>query len=153
VVNKYIEPKLTGSRGRPELRSALGLVLLLGIPVAWQSGYPQFPPTSGGRFGQHYPDSNGHSGQDPNSPAQKRLRLLNAERQKQIVSDTERLLKLAKELNDEVAESGSASMSDEELRKVAEIGKLARSVKEKMSFSVGGSPDVNAPLTITPGVQ
>ena len=60
---------------------------------------------------------------------------------------------MAKELNDEVAENDSAAMSSEQLRKVEEIGKLASSVKSKMSFSVGGYPSLNAPLTIQPGIQ
>ena len=103
--------------------------------------------------GQHYPDSTGQYGDDSNSPDKKRMRMLNAERQKALISDTEKLLKLAKELNDEVTESDSASMSDAQLRKVAEIGKLAHSVKEKMSYSVGGFPGINTPLTILPGIQ
>jgi len=143
-------------RRRFVLRSAIGLVLVLGIPVAGQSPYVQnvqFPSTSNGKYSQHYPDSSGQFGQDSNSPDKKRMRLLNAERQKELISDTEKLLKLAKELNDEVTESDTNSMSDAQLRKVAEIGKLAHSVKEKMSYSVGGFPGPNSPLTITPGVQ
>ena len=81
------------------------------------------------------------------------MRLLNAERQRSIVSETEKLLKLARELNDEVAESDSSSMTDQQMRKVEEIAKLAKSVKEKMSFSVGGFPNVNTPMTVNPPVQ
>ena len=132
---------------RQTVRWALGLALVLGIPVAGQSPYP--PST---RLGQQYPDSGSPFGQDSNSPEQKRIRMLNAERQKALVSDAEKLLKLAKELNDEVA-GDSGPMSDEELRKVGEIGKLAKSVKEKMSYSVGGYPSLNTPLTTPPGVQ
>jgi hypothetical protein len=141
--------EMTRSRRRFALRSALGLVLLLGIPLAGQSPFPQFPSGNSGKYGPHdtvqvNPES---------SPDQKRLRLLNAERQKSIVSDTEKLLKLARELNDQVAASDSASMTDEELRKVAEIAKLARSVKEKMSFSMGGFPSVNSPIPVNPVIQ
>ncbi len=142
-----------GTRGRLGVRWAVGLALLLGIPLAGQSPFPQGPTGDGGKFGQRYPDSNGPLGQDPNSPEQRRMRMLNAERQKALVSDAEKLLKLAKELNDKVGTDDSGPMSDNELRKVAEIGKLAKSVKEKMSFSVGGYPNLNAPLTIPPGVQ
>jgi hypothetical protein len=131
----------------------VGIVLLLGIPVAGQSGFFQFPPSNNGRLGKGYPDATGQFPPDPNSPDQKRLRMLNTERQKQIVSETEKLLKLAQELNAEVAESASTSMSDEELHKVGEIAKLAKSVKEKMSFSAGGYPGLNTPLTTTPGIQ
>jgi hypothetical protein len=138
-------------RGRLALRSSLGLVMLLGIPVAGQQPpYSQFPPTNRGNQG--YPDSQSPF-QDGNSPDKRRIQLLNAQRQKDLISDTEKLLKLAKELNEEVAANASDSLSDAEVRKVSEIGKLAKSVKEKMSFSVGGYPALNSPLTIPPGVQ
>ena len=132
-------------RRRLALRSVVGLTLLLGIPVAGQ--YPQFPSTNNGR--QVYPDSNGQMGQDSNTPDKKRIKMLNTERQKTIVSDTEKLLRLAKELNDEMAANDSGTMSGAQLHKVEEIGKLAKSVKEKMSFSMGGFPT----LTIQPPIQ
>ena len=133
------------ARRRLALRSVAGLMLLLGIPVAGQ--YSQFPSTNNGR--QVYPESNGPAGQDSNGPEKKRIQMLNADRQKAIVSDTEKLLKLAKELNDEMAANESGTMSGAQLHKVEEIGKLAKSVKEKMSFSVGGYPA----LTIQPPIQ
>jgi len=146
--------ELRRARRRPlVLRSALAVALALGIPVAGLPGNPQFSSSNNGKVGQHYPDATGQYGDDSNSPDKKRIRLLNAERQKALISDTEKLLKLAKELNDEVAGSDSTSLSDAQLRKVAEIGKLAHSVKEKMSYSVGGFPGINTPLTIAPGVQ
>lgn len=82
----------------------------------------------------------------------KRLRLLNAQRQKSMVSDADKLLKLAKELNDEVASGDSATLTDAQLRKVAEIAKLAKSVKEKMRYSVGGFPSVSPLPIMTPEV-
>lgn len=146
--------KLTRSRrGRLVLRAALGVTLVLGIPGVGQSGYPQFPSNNNGKLGQHYPDSTGQFGDESNSPDKKRIRMLNVERQKALISDTEKLLKLARELNNEVTRSDSTSLSDAQLRKVAEIGKLAHSVKEKMSYSVGGFPGGSTPLTIAPGVQ
>lgn len=133
--------------------ATLGLVMLLGIPLAGQQApFPQFPPGSG-PSPQSFPDSSDPYGQDRTTPDNRRIQLLNEQRQKDLVSETEKLLKLAKELNDEVAASGSDSLSGQQLRKVAEIGKLAKSVKEKMSFSVGGYPSVTSPLTISPGVQ
>lgn len=136
-------------RLRQGVRSVLGLILLLGLPVAGQSPYPQFPSANNGQYGQHYPDSGNPSEQDPNSPEQKRIRALNAARQKSLVSDAEKLLKLAKELNDELAQSDSGTMNAQQLHKVEEIGKLAKSVKEKMSFTAGGFPT----LTIQPPIQ
>jgi len=131
----------------------LGLILLLGIPVAGQSPYPQFPSTNSGRNGQLYPDNSGQFGADSNSPEKQRMRMLNAERQKALVSDTEKLLKLARELNDEVAARDSSGLTGEQLHKLDEIGKLARSVKAKMSFSGGDFPGLNSPLTIPPRIQ
>ena len=133
------------------MRFALVLIFLLGIPVAGQ--FPQFPPTRGDRNGQQYPDGSSPADRGPNSPEQRRLKLLNAERQKSLVSDADRLLKLAKELNDEVGATDTGTMTNGQLRKVEEIGKLAKSVKDKMSYSVGGFPNVNQPLTIPPSIQ
>ena len=50
---------------------------------------------------------------------ERRLSALNIERQKQMVADTNKLLKLAKELNDEVAVQMPATLTPEQLRKVA----------------------------------
>ena len=127
-------------------RIALGLALILGMPVAGQGPYPQFPSTNNGKAGRNYPDTNSQFGGDPAADP-KRMRVLNAERQRELVSDTQKLLQLARELNAEVSDANSAGMTDAQLRKVAEIAKLARSVKEKMTFSVGGYPSLKAPPT------
>jgi hypothetical protein len=71
---------------------------------------------------------------------ERQLRLLNAERQKTMVSDAGKLLKLATQLNAEIAASDQAELTPEQLKRVAEIEKLARKVKQKMSFSVRGTP-------------
>lgn len=138
---------------RPAMRSVLGLAVLLGIPVAGQSPLPQVPAKDSAKFGQQFPDTSGLYDQNPNSPNQKRMQVLNVQRQKAIVSETEKLLELARELNDDVAASNSERMSDDQMHKVAEIGKLAKSVKDKMSYSLGGYPALNTPLTIAPVVQ
>jgi len=77
---------------------------------------------------------------DPNNSAEaeKRLRMINAERQKSMVADTDKLVKLAKELNEEIAHSNSGELSAAQLRKVAEIEKLAHNVRDKMIMSVRG---------------
>jgi hypothetical protein len=143
---------LTTRRQWIAARCGFGLALLLGISVAGPMPYAQFP-SNDSRNNQRLPDVSGQYGQDSNSPDKKRIQMLNAERQKSLVSDADKLLKLAKELNDEVAENDSAALSSEQLRKVEEIGKLAKSVKSKMSFTVGGYPTLNGPLTIPPGIQ
>jgi hypothetical protein len=76
---------------------------------------------------------------DETNPVQveKQLRLINAERQKSMISDASKLLKLAAELNAEVAAAQhTGSFTREQLKKIGQIEKLARSVKEKMSFCV-----------------
>ncbi|MGB7546480.1 MAG: hypothetical protein WBM14_01915, partial [Terracidiphilus sp.] len=78
--------------------------------------------------------------------AEKQLRALNAERQKSMVSDADKLLKLAGELHAEIDAGSSASLTPAQLRKVAEIEKLAHSVKQKMSLAVGGGPVFHEPF-------
>jgi hypothetical protein len=133
-------------RERRPIRFAFGLALVLAMPVAGQAPYPQFPSTNNGKLGRNYPDTNSQFGADPTTDP-KRMRALNAERQKELVSDTQKLLQLARELNAEVTDANAAAMTDAQLRKVAEIAKLARSVKEKMSFTAGGYPNLKSPPT------
>lgn len=79
---------------------------------------------------------------------ERRIRALNDERQKDMVSDTDKLLKLAQELNDEIAAKNAGTLTFDQLHKIAEIEKLARSVKEKMADGVGQPSPVGpqAPL-------
>jgi hypothetical protein len=77
--------------------------------------------------------------------AERRLRALNIERQKQMVSDAAKLLKLAQELNSEVAAANTGEFSFDQLRKIAEIEKLARNVRERMAAAVGEAPNVMPP--------
>ena len=124
------------------VRFVCGLTLLLGLPVIGQSPYPQFPPASNGRFGHNDPDTSVPFGNEA-ALDDRRLRQLNLERQKEIVSDTARLLQLARELNQEITDD--SPITDAQMRKVAEVAKLARNVKERMTFTVGGSPGFKSP--------
>lgn len=74
------------------------------------------------------------------------LRALNADRQKALVSDTNKLLRLANELNAEIAGKQPDTFTPEQLHKMAEIEKLAHSVKDKMSTSVRGTPAFQPPF-------
>ncbi len=56
----------------------------------------------------------------------------NDDRQRRIVSDTQRLVALANQLKTEIALSGAESMTPEMLHQMDEIEKLAKSVKDKM---------------------
>ena len=88
-------------------------------------------------------------GTDDSDPMmdQRRVRALNNERQKQLVADTDKLLKLAKELNDEVAKANSGTLTPDEMHKIADIEKLARSVRQRMTEAVG-EPQTSMPAPI-----
>jgi hypothetical protein len=131
-----------GCSRRPSGR-AFWLAVLLALPCG--GGFSQQSPMVGPQF----PTAPHGMPQDPNEPspfydqyppgeAEKRLRTINAERQKSMVSDTEKLLKLATELNSEIAQSNPGALTPAQLRKVAEIEKLAHNVKDKMVMSVRG---------------
>jgi hypothetical protein len=77
--------------------------------------------------------------------AAKRMRALNADRQKSMVSDANKLLRLARQLDAEIASNPTDALTGEEMRKVEEIEKLARNVKTKMAQSFEGGPQVRPP--------
>lgn len=129
----------SGRLGRWKLSLCWGLgfamvfVIASGHPVRSQSAPPRGiingPPTMSA---------------DPAAPGdfdptmmERRIRALNNERQKDMVSDTDKLLKLAQELNDEIAAKNAGTLTFDQLHKIAEIEKLAHSVKEKMADAVG----------------
>lgn len=72
---------------------------------------------------------------------ERRLRQLNAAQHKSMVADTDKLLKLVTELNSEISSTNPAELNAQQLRKIAEIEKLAHSVKDKMRMSVRGATD------------
>ncbi len=71
---------------------------------------------------------------------QKRQRLLNIERQKAMVSDADKLLKLARQFNAEMLATNPDSLTPAQVRLLNEMEKLARSVKSKMSNPVRLTP-------------
>ncbi len=70
---------------------------------------------------------------------ERRIRQMNVERQKEMVSETNDLLKLTAQLNAEVAKNHSTSLTPDQMRTLARIEKLAKSVREKMSNPVQGT--------------
>ena len=89
-------------------------------------------PQVGGRKGSQSADMDG--GADPmvgNMEAQ-RERMRNADRQKQLQQDTEKLLSLATELKEQVGKTDKNILSVDVIRKADEIEKLAKSVRERM---------------------
>jgi hypothetical protein len=125
------------------------LSFLLVCPLAGPQSVIPFP--------QQSPSANprGPSTLGENQPGQmdpvlerKRQQRLNVERQKEMVSDTAKLLKLAQEFNADAAhEDASDGTSERQMRRLGEIAKLARSVKDKMSYGLGGT----APSFESPG--
>ena len=69
----------------------------------------------------------------PTSPSliAKQEKARNDERQKRLVSDTEKLLTLATQLNEEVGKTDKNVLSVEVIKKADEIEKLAHAVKER----------------------
>ena len=95
-------------------------------------------------------------GEGPNEDAlfeAKRMRALNADRHRSMVSDTEKLVKLARQLDVEIASNPTDRLTPEELQKVAAIEKLARNVKMKMAQSFGGGPDLKPPVIDNRGLR
>lgn len=76
---------------------------------------------------------------------EKRTKALNADRHKSMVSDTERLLKLARQLDAEIASNPTGELTPEELQKLAAIERLAHNVKTKMAQSFGAGPEFRMP--------
>jgi hypothetical protein len=91
---------------------------------------------------------------DPLSEA-KRMKALNADRHKSMVSDTEKLVKLARQLDVEIASNPTDALTPEEVQKLQAIEKLAHNVKTKMAQSFGGGPELRPPVIDTrgPGAQ
>ena len=74
---------------------------------------------------------------EPNDPMERQReeklqKARNADRQKQLVQDTDKLLALAKELKEEVGKSNADTLSVDVVKKAGEIEKLAKSVKDRM---------------------
>ena len=127
-------------------RHMLAILLLLGLPVAAQS--PGMPPQSApDTVGIMQRDSEalGASGIDARMEA-RRIAALNRQRQHQMVSDADKLLKLAKELNADADAGGTILSPAERMQKATEIEKLARNVKEKMTFAIGAPQELTGPF-------
>lgn len=67
---------------------------------------------------------------------QKRFTKLNVQRQKEMTSDTEKLVALANQVKAEMDKSSRDALSMESVRQVEQIEKLAHTVRDKMRASV-----------------
>jgi len=119
------------AKGRSASLAAGALLVAVAVVIA-QSGGQQPVPNQVSPM-PHSPFARALDG-DPALIA-RHQKALNADRQKSMVADTDKLLKLARELNAEIGQGNRATLTPEELRKVADIEKLARNVRQKMSIS------------------
>jgi hypothetical protein len=107
-----------------------GLVFTGAVP-----GWAQNSPFGDGAVVQNIPGPRpyGMGGESDPVLAARRIRSLNTERHKSMVSDADKLVKLARQLDAEIASNPSDDLTPEEVHQVAEIEKLARNVKAKMA--------------------
>jgi hypothetical protein len=132
-----LRPRFSHVWSAHQARSAVWLALLLVVPGGAQQSIPHGPFTQ--PIQQGVPGSiNDIHGADMSDDQEVRLRIINKERQKSLVSDTNKLLKLANELDAEVKTANSTALTPQQLHKLAEIEKLAHNVKDKMTYSVRG---------------
>jgi len=117
---------------------AAGLLLFAITPIAsdgmGQNTYPHLPPEL-----NRIPYSNQASEINDQQKKKDNFEAANAERKKEIASDSAKLLKLATELKAEVDKTNKDTLNLKVVRKADEIEKLAHSVKEKMQLTVGAS--------------
>lgn len=123
----------TWKRRVPWLRLSSVGCLVLASTLGWPQATDQTGILNGSRSPNpsHSPlgsDINEPGSPFPDTSATRR----NDERQRRIISDTQRLLMLATQLKAEVASSGTQTPTPDMLRQMDEIEKLAKSVKDKM---------------------
>lgn len=117
--------------------------------------FAAFAPIAGQQFPPNLPNQrtrapfDGLGDRDDPALAARQMKALNAERQKSLVSDTAKLLKLTQELNREIGNGNREALTPVELRKISDIEKLARNVKQKMSISYAGGSS-GTPIFDTP---
>jgi hypothetical protein len=149
-------PNAASRRAHARLSAGLGLAILFALACGLAGRSQSSNGANGGQnstrpyFTPLHDTSNIDPGSGVDPIATERLLLaLNIERQKQMVSDANKLLQLARELNDEVAAAHTESFSADQLQKIAEIEKLAHSVKERMTTGTGQSPGLD-PSALAP---
>src|SRR5579862_5303013 len=138
-------------KGRPARRYACLAAMAMGVilSLTGDCGAQSMPPIDNG------PQRRIPTPRDPqqlDTPAitpategfyEKRLQVLNAAQHKSMVADTDRLLKLVSDLNAQINGNNSNTLTQDQLRMVAEIEKLAHSVRDKMRMSVRSATNID----------
>ena len=113
------------------LTPGVGQLLQQEQPVHSPSGLPPPNPLANPR-----PDANQVMQYEmQRTDMRQRIEKLNTLRQKEMTDETTQLLRLAREVQEKTT-PGSPSFSAMDLHKIEAIEKLARSVREKMEFTV-----------------
>jgi hypothetical protein len=101
-----------------------------------QQNTPPNTPRNVPEFLNRQPDFSDQVRMRQNQMNQQNFDAVNALRRKQVTDDSARLIKLADELKTEIDSNSKDTVSQNSLRKIEAIEKLARSIKQKMSVSV-----------------
>jgi hypothetical protein len=115
----------------------IGLAVLALSSVSGNGQRPGPPQLPGALSGQdtlgQTPNNKAEKDQSPfGNSAEKQSRLREEERQRRLVSDSDKLLELATALHNEVAKTDKHILSVDVVKRADEIEKLARSVKDRM---------------------
>lgn len=117
------------------LRSAAVLLVLLAFGRGLGSGqHTNLPGLGSSTPFPGTPSNPSTAAQDPAARTidSRQVRLRNDERQRRLLSDSEKLLELATSLHNDVAKTNKDILSLDVIRRAEEIEKLARGVKERM---------------------
>lgn len=122
------------------LNAVVGTVFLAGVPAVGQRGQqptqPVQPTQTMPENPTRFPGIDGRLPADsdalPPSVLERQAKMRNNDRQRQMVSDTDKLLELAAQLKEEISKGGNKASPDDVSRKAEEIEKLAKSVKDRM---------------------
>jgi len=120
--------------------AAVAVVVFASVMLGWS----QYGPSRVSPLGK-LPDARSKSEvertvESSQNLGEHRVRTLNVERHKSLVSDTDKLLQLARQLDAEIASNSRDELTPQEIHEVGEIEKLAHNVKAKMAQSFGGGP-------------
>lgn len=102
-----------------------------------QLSQPQPKVDSLTRADNRVPDANQTMKMRERQAKKKIFEAANIERKRQLAEDSALLLKLAEELNTEVAKADT--LSPTEIRRIEDIERLAHNVQQKMKLTVGAS--------------
>ncbi len=120
---------------RSGLTALFALILTVGASLGQSSSpaaHPPVPPSWPLRPGESPPANNGAPLDSIERMRREAIKQANEKRQKQVVSDTDKLLQLATELKEEIGKMNADTLSAQTIKKTQEIEKLARNVRKNL---------------------